>query len=361
MLESGQVPSQVQADADKADALIAAQLAAENGETPPEEDPNATQDPELKPEEDADKDLVNNTKEAMLGSQVKDLTHQLSVLQGKYNAEIKALGDDPQLLNTLKADVKRLTRQNNDYSKIISDQQHELATKVVAKPETPAEAATDAVTELSQDDKDLLKSEGLEGPVLEVINKLVDNRADAIVKTRYGDLSAKVDTVQQENVATKGDRFLQDLTDAVPTWKTINGWGDAGPEAGWPEYLNEMAPFQDRTLGEVLKEAQGQGNVQTCADIFNGFIAKKGTTPPEPKPDDPVVADPLKKLNPADLLDPAASGASELPKDAPTYTKADYKKFYEDATKDQKIMKTEAWQKKRDAIEKALLDGRIIN
>jgi len=349
------IPSQVQAGADKADKLINEQLLAENDGVDPNADP--------KP----DPDNPEDTKVLVVGETVESLTVKLSaaiqkfdVLQGKYNAEIKALGDDPNLLNTIKAENKNLKRQNVDYGKIINDQQNELVT-LRSSPAKPTEPLPGAA-ELSEEDLAHLKVEALDGKTLEIIKKMVASEAEKIVQMRYGDLSAKlenrIETVEKSNAVNHEDRFEQDLTKAVPNWKAINGWDADGtnPEPEWVEFLGEMAPFQNRTYHEVIKEAQGQGNVKTCADVFNAYLSKKGAAPPGPTPE--PVDDPL-KIDPAANLDPGRSGSGDMPTDLPTYTMAEYQKFMNDATKNPRKMNSDAWIKQNAVYNKALSDGRI--
>lgn len=340
------IPEQVQAGADKADALIAdlhKKLSGDEPTLPANQDPGPN-----KPE-----DAVETVES--LTAKLAEKTQQFNVLQGKYNAEIKALGDDPNLLNTLKAENRNLKRQNSDFSKIISDQQHQLAQK---PDEIPATKKVPESTGLSQDDLDHLRAEGIEGKTLEIFKKLAVGEADNIVKMRYGDLSAKVDTFQQDAAETKSERFFRALTEAVPTWRAINA-NSPDEESEWRNYLDGKAPFQNRTRNQVLIDAQDQFDVETCAEVFTGFISLGGGLPGTPIADGVVGGkDPL-KINPADLLDPAASSSSDVPKDAPTYTMAEYKSFCDAATKNPRIVNTEAWIKKNAMYDKALSEGRI--
>ena len=177
MLEP-QIPEQVRAGAEHAEQLIAEQKAAEAGETPsagdkPAEQP-ADQDADQNPKpEDAAPTVESLTKK------VEELTHSLSVLQGKYNAEVKALGDDPNLLNTLKADKRRLDRQVTDLQRIVNDQQAQLArlsSKDSQPPEDPDNepAVPDIDLKLDKEDLDHLRNEGIEGKTLDIFKKLAN-------------------------------------------------------------------------------------------------------------------------------------------------------------------------------------------
>jgi len=342
------VPEQVQAAADAADKALAAMAAAEKGDKlpAPNVDPNAVpQEPGLKKPEDAS-----------AGDTIESLTHKLSVLQGKYDAEIKALGEDPQLLNTLKAENRRLSRQNNEYSRIVSDQQDQLAR--VKAPPAPAASGTgktgDGIeSSLTEEELEYLAAQGIEGETLDIFNKLIDSRADAITQTRYGEVSSKVDSVVQTQAVSRNERFFIDLSKAVPNWRTING-SETAPNEAWLSWLDLRAPYQNRSRAEVLHEAQAGFDVETCVDIFNDFI-RENPTSAAGSPHTP-----LPKPNPADLLEPdAASSTGAPPPGEPAFTMAEYERHHAEFTKGHWKGREDEWQRKTAIFDKAYKEGRI--
>lgn len=323
MLEAN-IPSQAQAGADAADKIIQGikgdAAGQDPGQTPPE-----------------------HTVES-LKTKVDELTQKLSVLQGKYNAEIKALGDDPQVLNTLKAENRKLKRQVEDFSKIISDQQNELAkqsTQQVVEPDQDA-------AQLSDEDLEYLEGEGFEGKTLEIFRKLVSKVADNISQKRYGDISATVNEVKKTTAMSRKDKFEEKLTELVPDWQAINAM-TADEDSDWYQFLMTKAPFQARTYNDVLIAAADNFDYNGCAEVFNEYLrlhpSKKKADPP--------------KLKPEDLVEPGQSVSSQLPDDKPTYTMAQYKGHYDALTRGDWKGREDKWQEHANVLDRALQEGRV--
>lgn len=338
------LPSQVQAGADRADQLIAEQAALMNGA---QDTPSAGDDPANPATQHQNPANPEHTVET-LTAKVGSLTQQLTVLQGKYNSEIKELGDNPNLLNTQKAELRKLRRQVTDFSRIISDQQHTIAKMKSDDPPAadPKKNHRESTGSLTQEEIDYLNSEGLSDRAIEIFSK--------VGQSPDGELSTQVKELREEAASSKQDRFFQGLTEAVPNWRKINADSEDS-ESTWVKYLNGKAPFQNRTINEVLNEAQANLDVATCADIFNNFIRM---SPPPADPETEVVGDPP-RINPADHIEPGSSVASQPPAPAPQYTMAEYKAHYDYGAKNPRVATTKEWKDKAAILDKAYAAGQI--
>jgi hypothetical protein len=337
------VPKQVQAASDRADEIInAAAAAAGGGDNNPVDGQDMNQN---KPEYT---DTVDSLKEDL-----RVLNAKLKVLQGKYDAEIKAL-DDPQLLNTLKAENRRLSRQVNDFSKIISDFQDKEATR-----KTGDEKNKDVV-ELTDEELDHLRDEGLEGKTLDIIKKMINSgRSD---DTRYGEIAGKVESLEKKisgdsSNMSDGQKLLRDLTVAVPNWREINGSAD-NPNNIFLDWLDGPVPYSGKTKAEVLHDAQASNDTQTCIDIFLDFAKEHPDAGKKPgkKTDDTL------KVNPENLIEPPNAGSGDdTPGESgkPTYSMAEYEKHYSERTKGLWRGREKEWDKKTTLLDKAFTEGRI--
>jgi len=349
------VPEQVKAAALVADGLIAEQAAARNGvqAAPAEVYPSKPQNQDLPPKENAE------TIES-LTLKLKESDHKFSVLQGKYDKEIKALGDDPNILNTLKAEIGTLRRQNNDFSKIISDQQNKLAAISAKEPVEPAKPV-----ELTAEELEHLAAEGIQDKTLDILRKLAPQTAQpeiAEIIKKVDAMQGSVAAVQKTEAEIKNDKFFGKLTQEVPNWRQING-SDEAPNDAWVAWLDVKAPYQDKTRNEVLKAAQDRFDIGTCIQLFKDFIAESGTKPADPPPTDPppgeTKVDETLKIDPNKLVEPASTTSTELPKDGPTYTMDEYKEHYAALTKGHWKGREKEWEEKSKLLDKAFADGRI--
>ena len=345
--EEVRIPEQVLAGAAAADALIA-EINKGN------QDPNATvvQDPDPSKLENTDQDLA---------SQLAAKTQQLSVLQGKYNAEVKALGDDPNILNTLKARVRTLERQNNDYATIITDLQHEALTlKSGTKPKegsAPAKPSSEPTPELDPEDLAYLADEGIEGKTLEILMKLIDKKSGGSNMGDMAKLSEEIQSLRKDAVESQQEKFFRQLSEEVSNWREINGTPD-NPNEDWLTWLDEMAPYQNRSRAAVLHEAQGILDVKTCIDIFNDYTRERGAPAAEPEPT-PIVDQGL-RIDPSQQLDPDHSNADPSQvSDSTILYAADYKKLMTDFTRGAWRGRDAEFKSQQAIFEKALTEGRL--
>ena len=349
------IPEQVQAASDSADKLISEQAAAIT-QPPGEVDPAAAQDTDLiKPEH-------TDTVES-LTAKVDNLTQQLVVLQGKYNAEIEALGNDPKILNTQKAEIRGLTRQVNDLNKIVSDQQDQIARASVATPAVSEEKKEVAVVSVSDEDLAHLSNEGFTGETMDVFKRLVRTEAEAIAKAQPGSipesLEKRVESIEKIAVGTENERFFQALTQAVPNWRAINKTVE-DPNNDWLDWLDGVAakgPYEsgpDQIRADILHEAQKNLNAIVAIKIFQDYISEKGI-----KPIDPIVDDPL-KIIPADLIEPEANSSGGAPPEKPTYTMSEYKEHAIALTKGHWKGREAEWKERSVLLDAAYAEGRIL-
>lgn len=324
------IPNQVQAQSDKADQMLKGLPAGEKPEPAKKIEDGGAKPPEVE-------ETVDSLKAKLTESE-----HKFSVLQGKYNAEIQTLKDDPNLLTRLKGQVKSLGLQLQEANGKLQEQNNlilDLKKQITAKPaEVPKD--DDPLSALSEEDRDYLRDEGFEDKTLEIVGKLVKN-------AKKGEIPAPVNVadikkeVQLEEKQRRQKIFWKKFTDektGVPDWQEINS-SDA-----FNDWLDDTAKRSE------LQTAQDEDDYETAIQVFNDF--KKSAKPKKPK------------INPEEHIEPSISVVSQTPPDggAPAgkiYTRQEIKQFYQDVVTG-KYKGKDAEMKTIDAdILKADREGRI--
>jgi len=158
------VPAQVQAQADKADAMLK----------------------ELSEKEKAPAAVVTNPedqgKDKPAEETVESLKHKLAVLQGKYNSEIQALKDDVNLLNNLKNQVRTLNGQISDSNGKLNEANRligELQKQITERPAAPADDGKAVLSSLDEEDLDYLRGEGFDDKAIGILLKALSKKDQA--------------------------------------------------------------------------------------------------------------------------------------------------------------------------------------
>ena len=169
----------------------------------------------------------------------KNLTHKLSVLQGKYNAETERLStllsQTMTEVQTLKAQLARRTEQPTG-------------------DDLPDENV--AIDSLKEQYPTLYKS------------FLALARAE-VAKAVKG-TSEKVDQIVQQGADDRRSVYYTRLAEKVPHWDKINN------HPAFLKWLDEMDEFSGATRKVLLGAAYNRTDYNTTAKIFNAFLKEKG-------------------------------------------------------------------------------------
>lgn len=333
-----------------------------------------TTTPETKPVE-ADTVEGQTARIAELEADLEKEKHKYSVLQGKYNAEIKPIKDDVNLLNNLKSQNKNLEKktaefqrkvadlvtQNAEFARANSDLQNQLAGK---KKESPAEDETLDITKLlSEEDQEILIGEGITGTAQDVFVKLVSKLTHT--KKTNEPTASEPAKVQNESVV---DSFWTGLEDAVADWQPIN----RSPE--FNTWLDELAPYSDKTKRQLLTEAQDKLDLTTVISIFGDFKASDSFKPEQApqSPSEPTETTPETNLE--NELEPESSAQADViinpPGQSPeekmldpkyVFSPSEITAFYKNATQSGSLMESnrELYDKIDAAIVTAGAEGRV--
>ena len=348
------IPANVQAQGDRADALLTAIAKGEDpgqaGQAPPVEDPGAHK-PAVAV---ADEETVDGLK------------HKLSVLQGKYNSEIQAIKDDVNLLNNLKGQVRNLTGQLRDTNGRLQEANALIISlqKQITKVDPPDAGGDKSL--ITDEDREWLRNEGMEDRFLEIVQKVARGEAAKHEPAQSGDLENVKRDLHQQRV----DTFWKELSGRVPDWEGVNASDD------FNDWLDTKLPYSTKDRRSVLQDAQAQLDYGTVIQLFQDFKGSSGAAKQEPVKQEPVKQEPVKQepvkpkrehvIDPVKQLEPDSGvGHVENPNgETPggrTYTRQWIRDFYKDvATGKYKGKAKEAEAARTDAdIIKANAEGRI--
>lgn len=303
------LPRQVTESGKEADAALAAI------NTPPGKTPT----PETSQTEDAANIEKLTSEIADLKDQLEKSEHKFKVLQGKYNAEIKPIQEDVKLLNTLKAQnkasekkvselqqkVSRLVTQNAQFARENTDLKGELANKntvVDGEGDIP-----DITKLLSEEDQQFLESEGITGGAQNVIAKLVHKLTPKNKPAETTEAEPKTSDAPK----SLADDFWDGLDDAIENWETIN------KSTEFNSWLDELAPYSDKTKRAILLDAQDGLDLNTVVKIFKDFMASDSFKPEKtPEEETPESETETKTVNTKDGLEseiePARSQSADV-------------------------------------------------
>lgn len=248
-----------------------------------------------KPSDEGDRSTVEG-----LSALLKKAENRYNVLQGMYNSHVAPIKDDVNALVKIKGDMKRLEKLNGELqtnvSKLLTQnaafvrQVTDLQGQVAVKPAAPENV--DITDLLSEEDRKTLNKEGIEGPAIDVITKLVAKlatpRAPAPEPEKPAD--AKVSGPADKVATAFWDGLDSSIADdnGNPIWSPIN----KSPE--FIDWLSQAAPYNPgKTRHEMLIQFQNDYDLNSVVSMFKEFMAgdsyKKPEKPPEKLPDPPEV------------------------------------------------------------------------
>jgi len=300
------IPKQVQEQADLAEefmsTLYGKKEEEETDENEEEEEEGSEQDAS---DEDGSAEEEDNLETADQETQddeddAEEDTYRkrYETLQGKYNAEV------PKLNSELRKLKEEIFERLGDLT-----QQADQPTEEEADDTDQFEEELEAYREQFGDD------------LLNVIDKLSERRAKALLGESLSPVSQKVDSVESAQIQSAQAAFTDDLSSKVEgEWEPL--WKGEDPE--FLAFLDTKEPNGFFTYRDVAKKANNEWDAETLSKVFNTYLASKA--PAEKKPEKKV-AD---KAN-EERVAPSRKKVSSEPKDgeARIWTQADIKEFKE--------------------------------
>ena len=169
---------------------------------------------------------------------VESTEHRYAVLQGKYNAEVPALH----------AQVRQLTGELERANQVVAQLQEQLRT---APPEPAPLIRPEEVEE---------HGEGLISVVRRAAQEELRSR-----DSKIAELEAELHQLRGGVGKLSQKTFLQRLTEAVPTWASINA------DLGFHKWLDQPDDLTGRQRQELLTAAHADGDVEGVIRIFKAF------------------------------------------------------------------------------------------
>ena len=175
---------------------------------------------------------------------LQDLDHKLSVLQGKYNAEIPRAN---QRVRELEAENEALRRQA-----------------------TQAQAQASQATNEAERIKRLIPKEAMD--------EFGENLMTANAKVAQAAIEEAVAPIRQQMEQSRDQAFFDTLDKAAPNWREVNQEG-----TGFFEWLGEVDPFSGLPRQALLDRAFAQRDAARLAAFVKTFMAiKDGNKPSAP-------------------------------------------------------------------------------
>lgn len=271
-----------------------------------------------------------------------DAAAQLAELQAKYD---KLVAQHDTLRGKTYAEVPRVIAENKE----LKDRIAALEAKLTAQPPTPAPAAP--VTGKSAEILASIK-EDVNPDVADKIERLARSIAEEIVSNRVEPLAGRVGEISKTAQEQAEERYMSQLGDKVPDWKTYAGTPEYSEFLGMRDELTGMTHYD---LATRALEALDAGRM---AAVYNRYKALKGI-----KPADAGEESPAGRVVPKGkeaLIAPKATtktgdrtGGEEKPD---WITTSQLEKF----NRDMRNMSDEAQEKLQARIDKAIQKGWII-
>jgi hypothetical protein len=312
----------VQAQSDRFDEAAAEIQRQQAGIAPK---PEVTPDPAPSPKKDETDKTVRN-----------DWQTKYNVLRGKYDAEVPRLAE---LLRDEKAESAKLRARVEEL----------LAAKPAAPP-AEVEPETDVDIQKLSDKfgEDMIAMvRSMSASAAAKVGKETEARLAPSLK-KIDDVTHASEKTAEELSKAAYQRFLDDLTLAVPEWRTVD------VSTAFHDYLKLIDPRTGRETQELLVEATKAHDVNRVAFFFKDFLG----TPSKPEviEDEDDGDDGRPSLESQAAPKPSAGG-KDLPEQKKIWSKAEVAKFYSDVTK--KRFTPEDTQRLSAEIDLAAQEGRI--
>lgn len=251
------------------------------------------------------------------------------VLNGKYNAEIVPLKDNVDILNRLKhelrttqASLRQATQNNDENARLISELRADLEKK---KPETPVEIPASWDQVLTEEEREVLSAQDLDGETLKVLTKIMDNvvaRKVPNYEDKFKEIDQKVQDVDNRFVQTVQQSWDEKIRATIVNSEKYFG-DNADP--GFVNWLEmPVTPEADITNRDILQKAINNQDLTRVKQGIKRFEESIAPTPQQQRNPLESRIEPSERFHGNDQ--PTTKGGE-------TYTQAEVDKFYIDQTK----------------------------
>lgn len=277
--------------------------------------------------------------------------HKFQVLQGKYNAEVKAdvknLTSQNEALQeqnrtfqerivSLEGQVKNLSALAND-NKALQEKVKTLQLQVEKgwAPDNPdGRSDTSNIGEdmLTAEEREHLEDADLDGKTMAIIARISERSVQKGMKSvddRMTAMEAKIDATEKKTQENNLTSYQKQIYDGVGGEKEFNRLNNHPRFV--KEWLAEKIPYSTETRHDALQRNFKNGDAPAVIQMFKDFKAWLGEKKPKTKDGEPYTP-PDKK----DTLEPtgdAVSGEGDYTSDK-TITQADMNAAYVKARKD---------------------------
>jgi len=284
---------------------------------------------------------------ASLQSDVALMEHKFSVLQGKYDAEVKPASESGLRATQLESTNSVLTDQLVEAKAKIA----ELKAETV-KPIKPAEPVrVDINKYFSPEALRKLDDEGVTEEALSMIVDAVAGVTTDQAKTQTANMVAPIKKgikeVQENQAVTTQQNFWKFIDVHVPDNESVN------QDPRWLKWLGETIPGTNFTRRQALRDAEQKNSAEQIVELFNQFKISVGL--PVTSTVKPSLTDTVSPINPGTPSSEGGIPAGE------TYTRAQVKEFFNDRAKGRYKHLPDDGQSLEDDITRAHVEGRIIN
>lgn len=275
------LPKQVAEAAEKAKQIHAEMMG--NTEQPPAAPAPDTNPPPVS-------DPLKAPAPEQQGDDYATLQQRYNVLQGKYRAEVPRLAET---VRTLETKIQELTQKLD---------------QAATSQQKPDEALGPSQEEIDQFGPEF-------AAFVQKASRAELSRELLALTKRLDAIEHRAKNTEQAVQLSAEDRFLAQLAEAVPNWKTINS------SPAWLQWLGEIDPLSGVPRQALLDNAHAAGDVVRVAGFFTTFLGGASGAQ-KPSGSQPTISPPAGRGgNPP----PTAGGGEKK-----TYTRAEIKSFYDD-------------------------------
>ena len=285
---------------------------------------------------------------ASLKSAVAQMEHKFSVLQGKYDTEIKPASESTEKATQLESTNSVLTDQLVEAKAQIAE------LKTVGKPVIPAKPAVaqvDVGKYFTPEAIEKLDEEGVSKEALGLIaNALVGASTDqnkVQTANMVAPIKKGIKEVQENQAVTAQQNFWKYIDTHVPDNESVN------KDPRWLSWLGETITGTSFTRRQALQEAEKEYNAENIVKLFNMFKESVGL--PITTTVKRGLKDEVSPINPDNPSSEAGIPAGE------NYTRAQVKEFFNDRAKGRYKHLPDDGQSLEDDITLAHVEGRIVN
>jgi len=167
------------------------------------------------------------------------------VLEGKYNAETKALRNDV-------AEQRQVVDSLGAENEVLRQQVEALQEQTTNGPVDP-----DNPYNLPDELKDMPE-------VVEIAQRVNQKETQKVVE-----LQNKMESYEKRMAKDQENRFWQDVDQLMPEWRDVND------SEGFLFYLDETVPELGMTRSDLLQDARNQRDVHRVKAIFDNYLARQ--------------------------------------------------------------------------------------